>query len=61
MIKSKSIQILRKLFLGLDKSQISLKRYGSEYGGWFICTDNDFYSNVLISAEVGEDISFEIE
>lgn len=49
------------LFFGLKNKNYSLKRYGSKYGGWYISTDNDLVSKYLISAGVGEDISFEID
>jgi hypothetical protein len=40
-----------------------LKRFGSQYGGWYICLCKKHFSNesVVVSGGVGEDISFDVE
>ena len=47
-----------------DKTTLDLQRLGSTYGGWYVPTEFSNFENnknVLISAGIGHDVSFDIE
>ncbi len=54
-----------RVFLGKDvkpniQLNIPIERYGSEYGGWYICPDNIHSNAIIYSFGVGEDASFDM-
>jgi len=48
-------------FLFLKEKKTKIKNFGSEYGGWSIHPFNSKKKNIIISAGLGEDASFDIE
>ena len=56
------IRILVKVFMTASSfHKHELNRLGSNYGGWYISILNSLKPQYMISAGVGEDISFEID
>jgi len=57
---------LAKQFLGRDlwvwpEIAVPNRRFGSDYGGWVVCTDDDLHSrSVVYSVGVGEDVTFDL-
>ena len=52
------IKTLSFLFM---KTNYSTERFGSEYGGWTICSTGISSESVIYSFGIGEDISFDLE
>lgn len=55
-------KIVTKFFdILMNRKNIKLKFYGSNYGGWHILETEDIKNSTIISCGVGEDISFDVE
>ena len=65
LVKAQNSLTLRLIQFGLKKSTpVSLERLGSHYGGWYVPSDfanSSSYQKVLISAGIGQDVTFDIE
>jgi FkbM family methyltransferase len=48
-----------KDFLLTPEVKCTKERFGTEYGGWFVCTSNIRASSVVYSFGIGEDASFD--
>lgn len=54
------IRIFKKIINAISVNK-KTKYIGTEYGGWFILENTEIRDGVILSAGVGEDISFDIE
>lgn len=59
--KIKRVAAGKDFFANYKCIDINKKKYGSDYGGWWICPDQINNDSVIISAGLGEDLSFDVE
>ena len=61
MIFTKLYIRIFKIIVNILSTNKKIQYIGTEYGGWYILKNTEIRDGVILSAGVGEDISFDIE